>query len=86
MTDERPKFVRWIIPSSSICVVGCDVLDCLPYRHVVVADFEFEFGDRDGNLPRVVCLVAKELREWRPRIHHATAARWCTTPAVLMAT
>jgi hypothetical protein len=34
----------------------------------VVADFEFEFGDRDGNLPRVVCLVAKELRTdttWR---------------------
>ena len=40
----------------------------LPYKHVVVADFEFEFGGHEGNPPRPVCMVAKELRsgqEWR---------------------
>jgi len=40
----------------------------LPYKAVVAADFEFEFGGRDGNRPRPVCMVAKELRsgrEWR---------------------
>ena len=47
-----------------------------PFRHIVVADFEFEFGghatfeeaSRSGERPRPVCLVAKELRsgqEWR---------------------
>jgi DNA polymerase-1 len=46
------------------------------FRHVVVADFEFEFGGhasfeeagRSGERPRPVCLVAKELRSgqvWR---------------------
>ena len=53
-----------------------DVLKSLPYRHVVVADFEFEFGghasfedaSRSGERPRPVCMVAKELRSgkiWR---------------------
>ena len=40
----------------------------LPYKAVVAADFEFEFGGRDGNRPRPVCMVAKELhsgQEWR---------------------
>jgi DNA polymerase I len=51
----------------------------LPYRHIIVADFEFEFGGHDsfeaasrsGEHPRPVCLVAKDLiskqewREWR---------------------
>ncbi len=48
----------------------------LPFRHIVVADFEFEFGGhasfeeaaRSGERPRPVCMVAKELRsgqEWR---------------------
>jgi DNA polymerase I len=48
----------------------------LPYRHVIVADFEFEFGGHDsfeeasrsGERPRPVCLVAKDLnsgQEWR---------------------
>lgn len=40
----------------------------LPFAAVVVADFEFEFGGRDGERPRPVCMVAKELRtgkEWR---------------------
>ena len=44
------------------------MLEALPYSAIVVADFEFEFGGRDGNLPRPVCMVAKELRsgrEWR---------------------
>jgi len=38
------------------------------YRHVVVCDFEFEFGGHDGNRQRPVCMVAKELRSgqcWR---------------------
>jgi DNA polymerase-1 len=46
------------------------------FRHIVVADFEFEFGghasfedaSRSGERPRPVCLVAKELRSgqvWR---------------------
>lgn len=48
----------------------------LPFRHIVVADFEFEFGGhasledagRSGERPRPVCLVAKDLcsgRVWR---------------------
>jgi len=50
--------------------------DLLPYRYIVVADFEFNFGghasfeeaSRSGERPRPVCMVAKELRsgqEWR---------------------
>jgi hypothetical protein len=52
------------------------VLESLPYRYIVVADFEFEFGGhssfeeagRSGERPRPVCMVAKELRSgqvWR---------------------
>jgi DNA polymerase-1 len=52
------------------------MLESLPYRAVVAADFEFEFGGhvipedagRSGERPRPVCMVAKELRtgrEWR---------------------
>ena len=48
----------------------------LPFRHIVVIDFEFEFGGhassaeagRSGERPRPVCMVAKELRggeTWR---------------------
>jgi DNA polymerase I len=39
-----------------------------PYRHVIAADFEFEFGGQAGNRPRPVCMVAKDLRSgqtWR---------------------
>ena len=50
----------------------------LPFRYIVVADFEFEFGGhasfeeagRSGERPRPVCMVAKELRSgqvWRLR-------------------
>jgi hypothetical protein len=38
------------------------------FRHIIVADFEFEFGGHAGNRPRPVCMVAKDLRsgqEWR---------------------
>src|SRR6516225_7579428 len=38
------------------------------FRHVIVADFEFEFGGYAGNRPRPVCKVAKDLstgQEWR---------------------
>jgi hypothetical protein len=46
------------------------MLDALPYRTIVVADFEFEFGghttfeeaSRSGERPRPVCMVAKDLR------------------------
>lgn len=52
------------------------MLEQLPFRHIVVADFEFEFGGhasfedagRSGERPRPVCMVAKELRSgqtWR---------------------
>ena len=43
-------------------------LGALPFAAIVAADFEFEFGGCDGNLPRPVCMVARELRsgrEWR---------------------
>jgi hypothetical protein len=44
------------------------MLDALPFRHVIPVDFEFEFGGQDGEQPRSVCMVAKDLRtgqEWR---------------------
>ena len=40
----------------------------LPFNHIIPIDFEFEFGGREGNTPRPVSMVAKELRtgqEWR---------------------
>lgn len=40
----------------------------LPYRSVILADTEYEFGGVHGNLPRPVCVVFKDLitgREWR---------------------
>jgi DNA polymerase I len=42
----------------------------LPFKYIIPIDFEFEFGGRDGERPRPVCMVAKELRsgqEWRIR-------------------
>ena len=52
------------------------MLGLLPFRHIVVADFEFNFGghnsfeeaSRSGERPHPVCMVAKELRSgqtWR---------------------
>lgn len=52
------------------------MLESLPFRHIVVADTEFNFGghvsfedaSRSGERPRPICAVAKELRtgrEWR---------------------
>jgi DNA polymerase I len=44
------------------------VLESLPFRHIVALDSEFHFDGRDGNRPRPVCLVARELRTgqtWR---------------------
>jgi hypothetical protein len=52
------------------------MLDALPFRHVIPADFEFEFGGHDsaeaagrsGERPRPACMVAKGLctgREWQ---------------------
>jgi DNA polymerase I len=48
--------------------VGCKVFESLPFRHIVAVDSEFHFDGRDGNRPRPVCLVARELRTaqaWR---------------------
>jgi DNA polymerase-1 len=53
-----------------------DVFESLPYRYLVAADFEFDFGghasfedaSRSGERPRPTCMVAKELRSgqtWR---------------------
>jgi DNA polymerase-1 len=42
----------------------------LPYRSVILGDTEFEFGGIDGNPPRPVCAVFKDIvtgREWRLR-------------------
>jgi hypothetical protein len=44
------------------------MIAALPFRHVIVADFEFEFGGNPGNRPRPVCMVAKDLytgQVWR---------------------
>jgi hypothetical protein len=44
------------------------MLKALPFRYVVVADFEFEFGGLAGNQARPVCMVAKDLhtgQTWR---------------------
>lgn len=44
------------------------MITALPFRHVIVADTEFEFGGNPGNRPRPVCLVAKDLctgQTWR---------------------
>jgi hypothetical protein len=40
----------------------------LPYKHIIPTDFEFEFGGHEGNPPRPVCMVAKDIvtgQEWR---------------------
>jgi len=44
------------------------MLEALPYRHVIAADFEFNFGGHAGNRPCPVCMVAQELhtgQTWR---------------------
>jgi hypothetical protein len=52
------------------------MLDALPFRHVIAADFEFNFGghasveeaNHCGERPQPVCVVARDLRtgqEWR---------------------
>ncbi len=44
------------------------MLDRLPYRYINAVDCEYEFGGVDGNRPRPVCMVARELRTgqtWR---------------------
>jgi len=48
--------------------MSLNVLGTLPYRRLVAVDFEFEFGGRNGNRPRPVCMVAKDLQTgqcWR---------------------
>jgi DNA polymerase-1 len=64
---------RSTTPSSSDCAV---MFDALPYRTIVVADFEFEFGghssfddaSRSGERQRPVCMAARDLvsgQTWR---------------------
>jgi hypothetical protein len=67
--------------SSNDCAV---MFDALPYRTIVAADFEFEFGghssfddaSRSGERPRPVCMAAKDLRTgetwklWRDEFGH----------------
>src|SRR5205807_936508 len=69
------------------CAACRPVLDTLPYRHVVVADFEFVSGDHAGDRPRPVCLTAKELRSgqcWRIwRGEFGTSAPFPTGPDTL---
>jgi len=49
-------------------------VDLSGFTAIVIADAEFDFGGRDGNLPRVTCMVAKEIlsgktwRLWRDEI------------------
>src|SRR5262249_48806335 len=57
------------------------------FRHIIVADFEFEFGGHAGNRPRPVCMVAKDLRsgqEWQLwRGEFGTAPPFPTGPGSL---
>jgi DNA polymerase I len=42
----------------------------LPYRSIILCDTEYEFAGVESNLPRPVCVVAKDYttsREWRLR-------------------
>src|SRR5215469_15374140 len=44
------------------------MITALPFRRVIAADFEFEFGGNPGNRPRPVCMAAKDLctgQVWR---------------------
>jgi len=63
------------------------MFEALPYTAIVAADIEFEFGGRDGNRPRPVCMVARELRtgqEWRVwRGEFASAPPFPTGPDAL---
>src|SRR5947207_2186099 len=63
--------------STTLSSNGCGaMLNVLPHRSIVVADFEFEFGghssfddaSRSGERPRPVCMVARDLvsgQTWR---------------------
>jgi DNA polymerase I len=73
------------------------VLEALPHRYIVAADFEFEFGghasfeeaSRSGERQRPVCLVAKELRSgqtwrlWRDELLSTTAPPFPIGPDAL---
>jgi DNA polymerase I-like protein with 3'-5' exonuclease and polymerase domains len=62
------------------------VIDALPYSQVIAADFEFEFGGNDGNIPRPVCMVAKDLRTgttWRLWRDELSAPPFSTGPDTL---
>jgi DNA polymerase-1 len=65
------------------------VLAALPFRYIVGVDFEFEFGGHDGNRPRPVCMVARELRTgqtWRIwRGGFGTAPPFSTGPGTFVA-
>ena len=62
------RYVTGIRTPGHQSVARVEMFEALPFKHIVAVDFEFEFGGRDGERPRPVCMVAKELRsgqEWR---------------------
>jgi DNA polymerase I len=73
------------------------MFDLLPYRAIVAADFEFEFGghatfedaSRSGERPRPACMVARELRTgqewrmWRDELSASTAPPFPVGPDAL---
>jgi DNA polymerase I len=63
------------------------MLRSLPFHNIVAADFEFEFGGHNGNRPRPVCAVMRELRTgqtWRiTRGNFGAAPPFSTGPETL---
>jgi hypothetical protein len=62
LRSANALLIGWTIRSSGGSVANN------AYEHVIVADFEFEFGGRAGERPRPVCMVARDLctgQEWR---------------------
>ena len=77
-SPSRAAWSPTSITRSSSAYTGPDLLLSLPYRHIVVANSEFNFGghasaeaaSRSGERPRPDCMVALELNsghEWRLR-------------------
>src|SRR6516162_8875345 len=66
--DWLPRSDHQQLQPSRAQAAAWRMLDTLPYRHVIAADFEFEFGGHAGNRPRPVCMAARDLRtgqSWR---------------------
>jgi DNA polymerase I len=65
-------------------------LDALPYERILFADFEYEVGGVEGNNPRPVCLVVRDLRAgtvkryWRDALIEMTVAPFDIGPDTLV--